>query len=70
MWGTLKQTAPQGQIKVAALQLTSFANPEYVSNGNPVMSAIGSIEGINVTVEGTQLNVVRTDGQGNQTIAA
>lgn len=67
--GTLKDTAPQQTIKVGPLQLTSFNLAEYVSNGNTVASAIGTIEGVNVSVESSTLNVVRTDGLGNQTIA-
>lgn len=67
--GTLKDTAPSTTYKFNALQLTSFGLAEYVSNGNTAASAIGSIEGINVTVEDSVLNVTRTDGLGNQTIA-
>lgn len=68
--GTLKDTAPATQIKLGSLQLSSFALAEYVSNGNTVASAIGSIEGVNVTVEDSTLNVTKTDGLGDQTIAA
>jgi len=67
--GTLKDTAPQATIKVGPLSLSSFNLAEYVSNGNTVASAIGTIEGVNVSVESSTLNVVRTDGLGNQTIA-
>lgn len=69
--GTLKDTAPVGTIKVGPLSLSSFPLPlpEYVSNGNTVASAIGTIEGVNVSVEASVLNVTRTDGLGNQTIA-
>jgi len=67
--GTLKTTAPAGSYKFQPLQLSSFDLAEYTSNGNNVASAIGSIEGVNVTVEDTTLNVTRIDGLGNQTVA-
>lgn len=69
MWATLKQTATAGSVKFGSLQLGSFARAEYVSNGNQVTTAVGSIEGVNVTVESSVLNVTRTDGKGNTTIA-
>jgi hypothetical protein len=69
MWATLKQTAPAGSVKFGALGLTSFARKEYVSNGNNVATAVGSIEGINVTVESSTLNITRTDGKGNSVVA-
>ena len=67
--GTLKDTAPAGTIKVGPLALGAFNLVEYVSNGNTVASAIGTIEGVNVSVESSVLNVTRTDGLGNQTIS-
>lgn len=70
MWATLKQTAPTGSIKFGSLQLSNFALAEYVSNGNTVATAVGSIEGINVTVDSTNLNLTRTDGKGNSVVAA
>lgn len=70
MWATLKQTAPTGSIKFGSLQLGNFALAEYVSNGNTVATAVGSIEGINVTVDSTNLNLTRTDGKGNSVVAA
>jgi len=72
IWGTLKDTAPAGAIKLGSMNLASFTSnglAEYVSNGNQVASAIGSIEGVNVTVQSSALNVTRTDGLGAQTIA-
>ena len=72
VWGTLKDTAPATVIKLASLNLASFTLNglvEYVSNGNSVTSAVGSIEGISVSVEDSTLNVTRTDGLGNQTVA-
>lgn len=72
VWGTLKDTAPATVIKLASLNLASFTSngsAEYVSNGNDVTSAVGSIEGISVSVEDSTLNVTRTDGLGNQTVA-
>lgn len=68
--GTFKTTAPAGSYRFQPLQLSSFKRAEYTSNGNTVASAIGSIEGVNVTVENTTLNVTRTDGLGSQTVAA
>lgn len=70
MWATLKQTAPAGSVKFGPLSLTSFARKEYVSNGNNVATAVGSIEGINVTVESSTLNITRTDGKGDSVVAA
>jgi hypothetical protein len=70
MWATLKQTAPAGSIKFGPLSLTSFARREYVSNGNAVATAVGSIEAINVTVESSVLNLTRTDGKGDSVVAA
>ena len=70
MFATLKQTALAGNIKFAPLQLSSFRRAEYVSNGNQVTTAINSIEGVNVTVEDSTLNVTRTDGKGNSVVAA
>jgi len=68
MYGTLKTTAPAGSIKFDSLRLDSFELIEY-SNGNAVTTAVGSIEGINLTVESSTLNVTRTDGKGSQIIA-
>lgn len=51
MWATLKQTAPAGSLKFGSLGLSSFALKEYASNGYGVTSAVGSIEGINITVD-------------------
>jgi hypothetical protein len=68
--GTLKQAAPAGTVKFAPMKLDTFPIVEYVSNGNLVTTAVGSIEGISVDVESTALNVVRTDTTGNTTISA
>jgi len=68
--GALKQTAPAGTINLATLNLGSFDRIEYVSNGYQVTTAVGSIESINVEVEDSELNVVRTDGIGSTTLAA
>ena len=67
--GTLKDTAPIGTVKVWPIQLSSFTRVEYTSNGYAVWSAIGSIEGVNMSVESAILNVTRIDGKGNQPIA-
>lgn len=67
--GTLKDTAPIGTVKVWPIQLTTFTRVEYTSNGYTVWSAIGSIEGVNMSVESAILNVTRIDGKGNQPIA-
>jgi hypothetical protein len=68
--GTLKDNAVADVLRLNALQLSSFGLAEYVSNGNTVSTAVGSIEGVNVSIEASQLNVTRTDALGNQTIAA
>jgi len=67
--GTLRQTALPGTIKLGTLNLGSFIRIEYVSNGYQVQTAVGSIEGINVDVEASELNVVQTDTIGDTTIA-
>jgi len=67
--GTLKQTAPVGNIQLGSLTLSSFGRIEYASNGYQVLTAVGSIQGISVDVEASELNVVRTDGIGDTVIA-
>ena len=70
IWGTLKDGALAGTIRVGPLSLASFASAEYVSNGYDVPSSVGTIEGVNVTVKNSTLNVTRTDGKGDQAVAA
>jgi hypothetical protein len=67
--GALKQTAPAGNIQLGSLTLSSFDRVEYASNGYQVTTAVGSIQGISVDVEASELNVVRTDGIGNTVVA-
>jgi hypothetical protein len=69
MYGTLKDTAPNKYVKFDDLRLGSFARVEYVSNGNTVGSAVGTIAWVTVTVEDTALNVTRIDGLWSTTIA-
>lgn len=70
LWATLKSNAPAGTIKFDALGLSSFDLAEYVSNGNTVGTAIGTIETVTVDVEQSTLNVTRTDGKGNSAVSA
>jgi hypothetical protein len=69
LYGTLKNTA-SGTVKFNALELSSLGNPEYVSNGITVGTAVGSIAGISVNIQDTPLNVTRVDGLGDTTVAA
>ena len=72
MYGKLKDNAPGNtSIKFNAINLGSFDTREY-DNGNTVATSVGlgSIDGVNVSVNATALNVVRTDGLGSTTIAA
>lgn len=59
-----------GNIKFDDLKLSSFTTKEYVVNQNQVTSSIGSISSVTVTVWASTLNVARTDGLGNTTMAA
>lgn len=58
-----------GTIKLASLSIGNFARKEYAINQNTVSSAIGSIDGINITVGASTLNVSRTDGLGTTNLA-
>lgn len=69
LYGTLKSNAA-GSVKFGSLDLTSFGIKEYVSNGITVATAVGSIAGINISVQDTPLNVTRVDGLGDTTVAA
>ncbi len=69
MYATLKDTAA-GNIEFKALKLSSFQNPEYVSNGVTVATSVGSIAGISVEIQDTNLNITRTDGIGGTTVMA
>ena len=69
MYVKLKDGAT-GTIKVDSLNIGKFALKEYTSNQNTVGSAIGSIDGINITVGASTLNVSRTDGLGPTQIAS
>jgi hypothetical protein len=69
LYGTLKNTA-SGTVKFDELKLNSLGNPEYVSNGITVGTAVGSIAGISVNIQSTPLNVTRVDGLGDTTVAA
>ena len=71
MYATLKDTAPAGYVKFNDLKLTSFATKTYVSNGNDVTtSGVGSIGGIQTTVQAAALNITKTDGLGATALAA
>lgn len=59
-----------GTIKLDSLSLAKFTTKEYLANQNTVSSAIGSIDGITVTVGASTLNVSRTDGLGATTLAS
>ncbi len=59
-----------GTIKLDSLSLAKFTTKEYTVNQNTVSSAIGSIDGITVTVGVSTLNVTRTDGLGTTTLAS
>ncbi|NDK19560.1 S-layer homology domain-containing protein [Candidatus Gracilibacteria bacterium] len=69
MYVKLKDAAT-GTIKVDSLAIGKFTLKEYTSNQNTVGSAIGSIEGITVTVGASTLNVTRTDGLGTTQLAS
>lgn len=71
LYGTLKDTAPNGTLKVSELKLESFMGTnEYVANQEKVTAAVGSISAITVTIDKTSLNVSRNDGLGNTKLAA
>ena len=70
MYAKLKDNANGGTIvKFDDFRLGTFSRVEYVSNGNTVNTAVGSIGGVTVTVEDTALNVTRIDGIGDTAIA-
>lgn len=59
-----------GTIKLDSLGISKFTRKEYAVNQNTVSSAIGSIDGITVTVGASTLNVSRTDGLGATNLAS
>lgn len=70
MYTKLKDLAT-GTIKVDSLSLAKvITRKEYLSNQNTVTSAIGSIEGVTVTIGASTLNVSRTDGLGTTNLAS
>ncbi len=69
MYTKLKDNSAGSTIKVADLTLSSFGTKEYSSNQNTVSSFVGTISGVQVTVDTTGLNVTRVDGIGNTKLA-
>ncbi|MDP2104012.1 MAG: S-layer homology domain-containing protein, partial [Candidatus Gracilibacteria bacterium] len=69
MYVKLKDGAT-GTIKVDSLNIGKFTLKEYAINQNTVTSAIGSIDGVTVTVGASTLNVSRTDGLGTTSLAS
>ncbi|MEI6672486.1 MAG: S-layer homology domain-containing protein [bacterium] len=69
LYGKLRDTAPAGILKFNDMNLASFTTKEYVSNQNAVTSYVGSIAGITVTVQGSALNITKSDALGDQSIA-
>lgn len=60
-----------GTIKLSSLGFSSVLTRfEYVANQNAVTSAIGTIQGVTVTVGSSTLNVSRTDGLGTTQLAS
>ena len=59
-----------GTIKLDSLSISKITTKEYTVNQNTVSSAIGSIDGVTVTVGASTLNVSRTDGLGATTLAS
>jgi hypothetical protein len=59
-----------GTIKLDSLNIGKFTTKEYSVNQNTVSSAIGSIDGVTLTVGASTLNVTRTDGLGATTLAS
>lgn len=69
MYGKLRDTAPVATVKFNDLKLGSFGRAEYVANSNTVAGAVGSVAGVNVTVQGSILNVTKSDALGDTSIA-
>ena len=59
-----------GTIKLASLAIGNFTRKEYAVNQNTVSSAIGSIDGVTITVGASTLNLSRTDGLGPTNLAS
>lgn len=71
VYATLKSNASLGTIKLNEMTLNSFTgDKEFVSNNETVTSSVGTISGVQVTVESSTLNVTRNDGLGNANLAA
>jgi len=63
--------AAAGTVKLGSFGYSSVATRfEYAVNQNAVSSAIGSIEGVTITIGASTLNVSRTDGLGATTLAS
>ena len=61
----------EGTIKLGSLGFSSVTTRfEYVANQNQVTSAIGTIQGVTITVGASTLNVSRTDGLGTTQLAS
>jgi hypothetical protein len=71
LYTKLRDNAPAGYtVKFGPINLASvITTKQYVSNQNNITSAIGSIEGINVSVNASTLNLTRTDGLGATKLA-
>ncbi len=69
VYSKLKDAAT-GNIKVGTFNIGSVTRKEYAINQNTVSSAIGSIDGIQITVGASTLNVSRTDGLGATKLAS
>ena len=69
LYGTMKNTA-NWTVKFSPLQLNSFTTAEYVSNGVAVNAAVWNIAANTIDIANTTLNVTRTDGLWDTTLAA
>ncbi|MDD3303138.1 MAG: hypothetical protein PHN31_06295 [Candidatus Gracilibacteria bacterium] len=69
VYANLKDIA-SGLFKFDDMKLTTFATAEYVDNQNTVGTSVGTISGISISIDDTQLTATRTDGLGSTTVAA
>lgn len=69
VYAKLKDQASAGTFKLQDLRLDSFTKKEYVSNQNTVSSAVGTVNGVTISVDDTSLSITRVDGLGNSKIA-
>lgn len=69
VYAKLRDQAAAGTFKLDDLRIDSFTKKEYVSNQNTVSSAVGTVNGVTVSVDDTALSITRVDGLGNSKIA-